>query len=138
MKYLRFCFSGGTTFIILGHLADFLGVDFDDVVKGGPALVFVTYPFAIAKIFGSYSGAASCVSVLLFVMLQCLGVGSVAIQSDSITANLYKWISQLFPDVWLAKNKVNGLIFLQFIVCACLCILGIPYVMPVSFKVHIF
>ena len=137
MKYLRFCFSGGTTFIILGHLADFLGVDFDVVVNGGPALVFVSYPFAIAKICGSYVWAASCVSVVLFAMLQCLGVGSVAIQSDSITANLYKWISQHFPDIWLAKNKDNGLIVLKFIVCAILFILGIPYLTPVSFKVHI-
>ena len=128
--YLLFRFLGATTFMILGHIADFLGVDFDRVVSGGPGLAFASYPFAIAKKCGPYVRLASFLSVLLFSMLQCLGIGSVAIQTDSITANIYKWISGRFPNI--------GLLFLQFIVCAILFILGIPYLTPVSFKVHIF
>lgn len=41
---------GITVFATLGNLALILGVDIKHVVKSGPALAFISYPEAIAKI----------------------------------------------------------------------------------------
>lgn len=42
--------AGVTTFAILGHLADLLGVEVSEVVKGGgTSLAFVSYPDVLAR-----------------------------------------------------------------------------------------
>lgn len=41
--------AGCTVFAILGNLATVLGKDVKDVVEGGPGLVFISYPKAIAN-----------------------------------------------------------------------------------------
>ena len=111
--------------MVLGHISDYLRVDFKDVVNSGPALAFVSYPFAIAKAFGpSPVGwvVAIIVSMLFFLMLFCVGIGSVATITDSIVANIHK---NLFPKIWLWLLKA--------IVCFFLFIGGIFYTTPVSF-----
>ena len=105
-------FSGATVFMVLGHISDYLRVDFKDVVNSGPALAFVSYPFAIAKAFGpSPVGlvVAIIVSMLFFLMLFCVGIGSVATITDSIVANIHK---NLFPKIWLWLLKAIVCFFL--------------------------
>lgn len=63
--------SGIAVFSILGHLAHEQGVGVADVVAGGPGLVFVTLPTALALM-----PAAPFFAVLFFLMLLTLGIDS--------------------------------------------------------------
>ncbi|KAK7078185.1 hypothetical protein SK128_024257 [Halocaridina rubra] len=66
-------FAGITIFSILGHLAEILGVEIDDVVRGGGTpLAFVSYPDALAR----FQYVPQVFSALFFLMLFTLGVGS--------------------------------------------------------------
>lgn len=75
--------AGVTVFGILGSLAHSTKKPIENVIKGGAGLAFVSYPDAIAK----FSFAPQMFSVLFFVMLLTLGVGScVGMCSSAITA----------------------------------------------------
>ncbi|XP_064101321.1 sodium-dependent nutrient amino acid transporter 1-like isoform X1 [Macrobrachium nipponense] len=66
-------FGGVTIFSILGHLAELLGVEIDEVVRGGGTpLAFVSYPDALAR----FEYVPQLFSALFFFMLFTLGVGS--------------------------------------------------------------
>ncbi|KAK3878040.1 hypothetical protein Pcinc_009757 [Petrolisthes cinctipes] len=65
--------AGFTTFAILGNLAEELGVEVQNVVKGGgTALAFVSFPDALAR----FQVAPQVFSVLFFLMMFTLGLGS--------------------------------------------------------------
>ena len=67
-------FAGFAVFSILGYLAYIKGgVPVASVVKGGPGLVFVTYPLAIAHLPGLWPPL---IGVLFFVCLLSLGIDS--------------------------------------------------------------
>jgi SNF family Na+-dependent transporter len=63
--------SGLVVFTTLGHMAKIQNKRLEDVVEGGPGLVFVTYPLAISLMpFSSFW------AVIFFFMLFTLGIDS--------------------------------------------------------------
>ncbi|XP_047995406.1 sodium-dependent nutrient amino acid transporter 1-like [Leguminivora glycinivorella] len=76
--------SGITIFGILGNLAHVLGREVLDVVgEGGTGLAFISYPDAIAK-----TPVPQLFSVLFFVMMSVLGVGSAVALLSSVNTVL--------------------------------------------------
>lgn len=74
--------AGCCIFGIIGHLAHELGVeDISLVVKNGPGLAFISYPDAISK----FKTLPQIFSVLFFVMLYLLGVGSNIAMASCVT-----------------------------------------------------
>ncbi|XP_076756123.1 sodium-dependent nutrient amino acid transporter 1 [Xylocopa sonorina] len=83
--------AGFTIFGILGNLAHELGTeDVSNVVRGGTGLAFVSYPDAIAK----FTVLPQLFSVLFFLMLYVLGIGS----AIAIAGSLIAIISDQFPN----------------------------------------
>ena len=67
--------AGLAVFSVLGYLAHVSGERVDQVVEGGPGLVFVTYPIALAKMpMGKWAVAA--LSFVFFLCLISLGIDS--------------------------------------------------------------
>jgi NSS family neurotransmitter:Na+ symporter len=66
-------FAAFAVFSVLGYLAQVNDQPVGDVVKGGPGLVFVTYPIAIAKIGGIWG---SIIGMMFFFCLLLLGIDS--------------------------------------------------------------
>lgn len=93
--------AGFTIFAILGHLAELLGVEVQDVVKGGgTSLAFVSYPDVLAR----FQYVPQLFSVLFFLMLFTLGVGSAAAYNGCVITV----ICDQFPHVkrWLVTLGV--------------------------------
>ncbi|XP_050305970.1 sodium-dependent nutrient amino acid transporter 1-like [Anthonomus grandis grandis] len=84
--------AGTIIFGILGNLALKMNVEVSDVVKsGGTGLAFISYPEAIAK----FEAVPWLFSILFFVMLFVLGVGSlIALQGCAFTV-----IMDAFPHL---------------------------------------
>ncbi|KAG5669726.1 hypothetical protein PVAND_000021 [Polypedilum vanderplanki] len=73
--------AGCISFGIIGHLAHELGVDdISKVFQGGPGLVFVTYAETISK----FRVLPQVFSVLFFLMLYILGLGSLIAQTSCV------------------------------------------------------
>lgn len=107
--------AGFTTFAILGHLADQLGVEVSEVVKGGgTSLAFVSYPDVLAR----FDWVPQLFAVLFFLMLFTLGVGS----ASALTGCIITIICDEFPHFkkWLVT----------LIVCIAGFLLGLFYVTP--------
>nr|XP_053649623.1 sodium-dependent nutrient amino acid transporter 1-like [Cherax quadricarinatus] len=74
--------AGITTFVILGHLAEELGVDIEHVIKsGGTSLMFVSYPDVLSR----FQYVPQLFSVMFFLMLFTLGLGTASALINSIT-----------------------------------------------------
>jgi solute carrier family 6 amino acid transporter-like protein 5/7/9/14 len=91
--------AGFITFAILGNLAYELSeqtgtkVEVQDVVQGGTALAFVSYPDAIAKM----NWVPQLFAVLFFMMLFTLGVGSATADAGAIASifcDRYPWMKR--------------------------------------------
>jgi len=67
--------AGLAVFSVLGYLAYLQNAAVKDVVAGGPGLVFVTYPVALAEMPMAKWGVAT-LSLLFFVCLVTLGIDS--------------------------------------------------------------
>ncbi len=67
--------AGLAVFSVLGYLAYVQGQGVPDVAAGGPGLVFVTYPIALAKMPMGQLGIAA-ISFLFFITLITLGIDS--------------------------------------------------------------
>ncbi len=67
--------AGLAVFSVLGYLAYTQGQPVGEVVRGGPGLVFVTYPIALAKM-PMAGWAIGLISFLFFVCLITLGIDS--------------------------------------------------------------
>ncbi|XP_071521737.1 LOW QUALITY PROTEIN: sodium-dependent nutrient amino acid transporter 1-like [Panulirus ornatus] len=107
--------AGFTTFAILGHLADQLGVDVESVIKGGgTSLAFVSYPDVLSR----FQYVPQLFSVLFFLMLFTLGVGS----ASALTGCIITIICDEFPHFkkWLVT----------LLVCVAGFLLGLFYVTP--------
>lgn len=76
------CFLAGfTIFSILGNLAEILGVEVEDVVKGGgTSLAFITYPNVLAR----FQYVPQLFATLFFLMLFTLGLGSAVFYNSCI------------------------------------------------------
>ncbi|XP_076161698.1 sodium-dependent nutrient amino acid transporter 1 isoform X2 [Ptiloglossa arizonensis] len=84
--------AGCTIFGILGNLAHEMGVtDISTVVRGGTGLAFISYPEALAR----FRAVPQLFSVLFFVMMFVLGVGSAVALSGAVFSILYDY----FPKV---------------------------------------
>ena len=124
--------------MVLGNLSLTLNVDFKKVVNSGPALAFVSYPTAIAKIFGPKWGwivGAILLSVVFFLMLQSLGIGSVSTSASSIETTVAKWISSKLPNPDNRFFKIVIESIPAFLICIIGWVLGLVYLTPVSFTV---
>jgi NSS family neurotransmitter:Na+ symporter len=81
-------------FSVLGYLAWLGGQDVKEVVAGGPGLVFVTYPIALAKMpMGSFGIGA--LSFLFFACLITLGIDS----AFSIVEGMATGFRDRFPGI---------------------------------------
>ncbi|XP_071521550.1 sodium-dependent nutrient amino acid transporter 1-like [Panulirus ornatus] len=84
--------AGFTTFSILGHLAELLGVEVSQVIKGGgTSLAFISYPDVLAR----FQYVPQVFSVLFFLMMFALGLGS-ATPYNSVTITI---IMDQFPHL---------------------------------------
>ncbi|CAL4207512.1 unnamed protein product, partial [Meganyctiphanes norvegica] len=106
--------AGFTVFSILGYLAHELGKDVHDVVTAGNGLAFITYPEVIAK----FDIAPQVFSVLFFLMLFTLGVGSLAADTGVVITV----VCDQFPT-W--KRPV-----VTFCICLISFLVGLVYVTP--------
>jgi NSS family neurotransmitter:Na+ symporter len=86
--------AGMAVFSVLGYLAWLTGQDVKDVVAGGPGLVFVTYPIALAKMPMGTFGIAI-ISFLFFVCLITLGIDS----AFSIVEGMAAGFRDRFPGI---------------------------------------
>jgi len=107
--------AGLTIFSILGYLADELGVDVKDVLKGsGSSLAFVSYPDVLAR----FTFAPQLFATLFFLMLFTLGIGS----ASALTGCVVTIICDQFP-LW-RKWMVT------LVVCVLGFLMGLFYVTP--------
>nr|XP_040570190.1 sodium-dependent nutrient amino acid transporter 1-like isoform X1 [Lepeophtheirus salmonis] len=90
--------AGFAIFSVLGNLSYQLGKPIDEVVTSGTSLAFITYPTAISK----FDVVPQLFSVLFFVMLAVLGLGSLIALMNGILAI----VSDLFPNT--KKNVLMG------------------------------
>lgn len=80
-------FAGFAVFSVLGYLAFTTNQPIEDVVGTGPALAFVTYPAAIAKLPGGVS-VQSVFGIMFFLMLLTLGIDSAFSLVEGIVTGL--------------------------------------------------
>lgn len=83
--------SGVIVFGVVGNVATITGRNVTDVMKAGPALTFITYPDAIAKM----TFAPNLFAVLFFLMFILLGLGS----SMGIVQTILTSIQDRYPHV---------------------------------------
>ncbi|XP_076679953.1 sodium-dependent nutrient amino acid transporter 1 isoform X2 [Andrena cerasifolii] len=113
--------AGFTIFGILGNLAHELGTeDIGDVVKGGTGLAFVSYPDAIAK----FTVLPQLFSVLFFLMLYVLGIGS----AIAMTGAIITIITDQFPN-WSHIYVVLGTVAFGFCVGTVYCTPGGQFIL---------
>ena len=79
--------AGFAVFSVLGYLAFTTNQPIEDVVGTGPALAFVTYPTAIAKLPGGI-GVQSVFGIMFFLMLLTLGIDSAFSLVEGIVTGL--------------------------------------------------
>lgn len=106
--------AGFTIFSILGNLAVELDKPIDEVINSGTGLAFISYPMAIGK-FDFYPQVFS---VMFFVMLITLGLGSVTGLSSGVIAI----VCDQKPN-W-NKTKVT------FVICVIGFLVGLVYITP--------
>ncbi|KAF2369074.1 Sodium:neurotransmitter symporter [Trinorchestia longiramus] len=107
--------AGLTIFSILGYLANELGVEVKDVLKGGGStLAFVSYPDVLAR----FTFAPQFFATMFFLMLFTLGIGS----ASALTGCVITIICDEFPywKKWLVT----------LIVCIIGFLMGLFYVTP--------
>lgn len=107
-------FAGVVTFSILGHMAHNQGVPIEDVVNGGPGLVFITYPEVVLKLPGGPIWA-----FVFFIMLVTIGIDS----EFCIVESLVTGIVDMWPEYLRPRRRL-------FTTCICtlLFLLGLPMV----------
>ncbi|CAL4078850.1 unnamed protein product, partial [Meganyctiphanes norvegica] len=106
--------AGLTVFSVLGYLAHELGTDVQDVVTAGNGLVFITYPEVLAK----FDIAPQVFSLLFFLMLFTLGIGSLACDTGMVITV----VCDQFPT-W--KRSL-----VTFCICLLTFLVGLIYVTP--------
>eukprot|EP00240_Pyramimonas_obovata_P003131 CAMPEP_0118950024 /NCGR_PEP_ID=MMETSP1169-20130426/50656_1 /TAXON_ID=36882 /ORGANISM="Pyramimonas obovata, Strain CCMP722" /LENGTH=609 /DNA_ID=CAMNT_0006896781 /DNA_START=1556 /DNA_END=3385 /DNA_ORIENTATION=- len=98
-------FAGFVVFAVIGHLAFEEGKAVADVATGGTGLAFVVFPAALALL-----PASQVFSVIFFLTLLALGLGSAAALVESFKAVLF----EMYPE--LAQRK--------YLTSAALCFVG--------------
>ncbi|CAG2105030.1 unnamed protein product, partial [Medioppia subpectinata] len=116
--------AGFVIFSVLGYMAHKMDKDISDVASGGPGLVFIVYPEAIATMHGSVFW-----SILFFVMLITLGL-------DSTFGGLEAMITGLcdeFPTL-LRRNREIFVAFITTFIYLC----ALPTTTYVRFNLFLF
>lgn len=106
--------AGFAIFAILGHLVHESGQPIEAVVEGGTGLAFVSYPEVISR----FTIAPQAFSVLFFIMLFTLGVGT----GVSCVGGITTIIGDAFPN-W-KRWKIT------LFVCISLFLAGLIYTTP--------
>lgn len=107
--------AGFTTFSILGHLAELLGVEVSQVVKGGgTSLAFISYPDTLAR----FQYVPQVFSVLFFLMMFTLGLGSATAYNNVVITIL----RDRFPHIQQWKVTLS--------VCVVGFLVGLLYTTP--------
>jgi len=94
-------YGGFAIFSVLGYMAFQKGVTVDKVAAGGPGLVFVAYPEALATM-----PVAPLWSILFFLMMLTLGLSSMF----SITETFFTSFADEFPEL-LTKTRLRNIVF---------------------------
>jgi NSS family neurotransmitter:Na+ symporter len=95
--------AGMAVFSTLGYLAYVSGVQVPDVVDGGPGLVFVVYPMALAKMPMGLA-AVGVVSFLFFLCLITLGIDS----AFSLVEGIVTGFRDRFPH--LSRERMTAIV----------------------------
>ena len=95
-------FAGLAVFSVLGYLAYLHGQEVADVVAGGPGLVFITYPVALAEM-PMARWAIAILSFLFFLCLITLGIDS----AFSILEGIIAGFRDRFPR--LSKPRLTAM-----------------------------
>ncbi|CAD5119425.1 DgyrCDS8037 [Dimorphilus gyrociliatus] len=103
--------AGFAVFALIGHMSHRSGLPIEDVVDGGPGLVFIVYPEGIAMM-----PVSTFWSILFFIMLLTLGLDSQFTMMETVITA----ISDEFKT--LRKYKI---IFTAFI-CSLFFLIGLP------------
>ncbi|CAG7732841.1 unnamed protein product [Allacma fusca] len=96
-------FAGITVFAVLGNLAGELGVDVQDVARGGAGLTFVSF----AQGLGTFTVVPQLFSVLFYIMLLTLGVGSGVSLSGTVIAVIHDNNPQ-WSRPWIVTGVCTG------------------------------
>ncbi|XP_023222440.1 sodium- and chloride-dependent glycine transporter 2-like isoform X1 [Centruroides sculpturatus] len=113
LDFVTSLIAGIVIFSVLGNMAEEMGIDIKDIVKGGQGLAFVAYPEALAQL-----KVPQLWSVLFFFMLFLLGL-------DSEFALLETFLTALYDE--LPKMR-NYKVLITFLTCASCFLLGLPCV----------
>ncbi|XP_064487090.1 sodium-dependent nutrient amino acid transporter 1-like isoform X2 [Ornithodoros turicata] len=101
--------AGCVVFAVLGSLSTKLGVDFENVVgSGGTDLAYIVYPEALANI----EFVPQLWSVLFFLMLFTLGVGSSVALVETILTTIRDQFPQLQKRKWMLVLPCTTFLFL--------------------------
>ncbi|TKS90829.1 Sodium- and chloride-dependent GABA transporter 3 [Collichthys lucidus] len=119
-------FAGFAVFSVLGFMAYELEVSIDNVVSGGPGLVFVTYPKAM-----SMMPVSSLWAVLFFIMLLFLGLDTQFVCVESLATA----ITDMFPRQLRKPGRRELLVLAIAVVCFLLGLLFITTKGIVLFQV---
>ncbi|XP_043669761.1 sodium-dependent nutrient amino acid transporter 1-like isoform X1 [Vespula pensylvanica] len=113
--------AGTTIFSILGNLAYEIGSDdVSNVVRAGTGLAFISYPEALAK----FTATQQLFSVLFFLMLFVLGVGTIVAFSNVIISV----IKDQFPHI--SQWKISACFcFISFLIGIVYCTPGGQYIL---------
>ena len=109
-------FAGFVIFTMLGFMAHVQEVSISEIAESGPGLAFIAYPKALAKM-----PLASLWSVLFFLMLLLLGLGSMLGIIETLVASFTEVFSHS-----LRRGHRPKLVL--FVICVILYCLGLPMV----------
>lgn len=83
VSFLTSLYAGLAVFSIIGFMAEESGSKVEDVIKSGPELAFIVYPRAL-----SLMPISQLWSVLFFIMLFTLGIGSLMVNLETVMTGL--------------------------------------------------
>ncbi|XP_071480257.1 sodium- and chloride-dependent glycine transporter 1-like isoform X1 [Diadema antillarum] len=104
-------FAGFVIFSVLGFMAHEAGVSVKDIAQSGPGLAFVAYPEAIARM-----PLSPLWSILFFIMLFMLGLGSQFCQFETVNTGLAdeleKYSKKFRTYKWMITATMSVICFL--------------------------
>eukprot|EP00002_Diphylleia_rotans_P030050 TRINITY_DN6158_c0_g1_i1.p1 TRINITY_DN6158_c0_g1~~TRINITY_DN6158_c0_g1_i1.p1 ORF type:complete len:574 (-),score=106.18 TRINITY_DN6158_c0_g1_i1:155-1876(-) len=104
-------FAGMTVFTVLGNMAHQKGVEIEDVVQAGPALVFIVFPDALRLL-----PAPQLFSILFFGMLLLLAIPT----AFSLVVAFLTAIYDAYPTWRVHNHIVSGFVCLAGFLCSLL------------------
>ncbi|XP_070552983.1 sodium- and chloride-dependent glycine transporter 1-like [Ptychodera flava] len=110
-------FAGFAIFSVLGFMAYETGQDVEDVVDSGVGLTFIAYPEALSRL-----PVSPLWSILFFIMLITLGVGSLVVMVETI-------VTSLLDDFEIIRKVCKGRRWLlPLVICITFFLLGLLHV----------